>query len=489
MTFGRWPNQIALALLAWALASSVATACPFCTSTSQSLAEEIGSMDVVVIAQLTHLPPISDKPGEELAKATFEVSSVLKGAEHLAKGAKIETIFFGDSKLGSTFLIMAIEPKAPQWSTPLPISKRAEAYLSELTKLPKDSKSRLLFFQNYLEDADELLARDTYDEFAKASYAQVIELKDQMKHDQLVTWIKNPEVPASRRRLYLTMLGICGGEQDLPLLESLINSTDRKAKAGLDAIVGCYLTLKGEAGLPLIENLFLKNKKSDYAETYSTIMALRFHISEGGVIKRERLMGSLRLMLDRPELADLIIPDLAQGEDWSAMEQLFSLYKNADEKSSWVRIPVINYLRKCPLPKAKELLVECEKIDPVAMKRANTYFPTDAPPAVDPAKASLIAPRDFQNESGGQVKLAGFEQPASGISPTPNAEIAAAAPVGDSPLSSVNKGAAPAAAASKKIAPPPNLWLVLGVPWGIGLVLAAVQWSILRGSWGSVGRS
>ena len=64
-----------------------------------------------------------------------------------------------------------------------------------------------------------MLAQDAYDEFARAPYAEVHELKGHMVHDKLVEWIKSPDVNPSRRRLYLTMLGVCGGEHDLPMLE------------------------------------------------------------------------------------------------------------------------------------------------------------------------------------------------------------------------------------------------------------------------------
>ena len=80
-------------------------------------------------------------------------------------------------------------------------------------------------------------------------------------------------------------------------------------------------------------------------------------------------------MLDRPQLADLVIPDLARWEDWASMPRLVKLFKEADEKSSWVRVPVINYLRACPDPAAVEHIKELEKIDPAAVKRANTFFP------------------------------------------------------------------------------------------------------------------
>ena len=43
--------------------------------------------------------------------------------------------------------------------------------------------------------------------------------------------------------------------------------------------------------MPLVEELFLKNKKADYADTYAAIMAIRFHGTEGGVIDSKRLVS------------------------------------------------------------------------------------------------------------------------------------------------------------------------------------------------------
>jgi hypothetical protein len=90
------------------------------------------------------------------------------------------------------------------------------------------------------------------------------------------------------------------------------------------------------------------------------------------------LLEALRYILDRPQLADLVIPDLARWQDWSVMDKLVELFKNADDESSWVRVPVINYLRACPLPKAKEYLDELAKIDPDSIKKANNFFPLGA---------------------------------------------------------------------------------------------------------------
>lgn len=369
--------------------ASAAEACPFCSAQSQTLSEEIAAMDAAIIATLDSIPkmPKPGEAGDEVLKAKFRVAQVIKGEKLLAKRTTIETVFFGEPKIGKKFFITGVGPENIQWSTPLPLSDEAHKYITSLGSLPKDGPERLAFFQQFFENKDELLARDAYDEFAKTPYDVVQALKPKMPHGKLVDWIKDPNTATSRRRLYLTLLGVCGSSQDVPMLETMIKSEDRKQKAGLDALLACYLLLKGPDGLPLVEDLYIKNDKAEYADTYAAIMALRFHGNDVHVIDRKRVVASLRLMLDRANLADLVIPDLARWEDWTSMEKLVTLFKQADEKTSWVKVPVVNYLRVCPLPEAAERLKELEKLDPESVRRAKTFFPTPSTTAPAPVKS------------------------------------------------------------------------------------------------------
>ncbi|MFO0906579.1 MAG: hypothetical protein U0939_26485 [Pirellulales bacterium] len=389
---GHVTRRAAIVLLALAglLAGQLreAAACPFCSAQSQTLSEEIAAMDVAVIATLDSLPkpPKPGDAGDEVVKAKFRIVTAIKGEKLIAKKPVLETVYFGEAKPGKKFFITAVGPENLQWSTPLPLSDRGHDYILSLGKLPKAGPERLEFFQNYFEDKDDLLARDAYDEFAKAPYDVVIALKPKMQHDKLVGWIKDTNVSTSRRRLYLTLLGVCGSDKDVPMLEEMLKSEDRKQRAGLDALLACYLLLKGPSGLPLVDELYLKNAKAEYADTYAAIMALRFHGTDVTVIPKTRLVESLRLMLERPTLADLVIPDLARWEDWQSMDRLVTLFKEADEKTSWVKVPVINFLRVCPLPEAKARIKELEKLDPESVRRANTFFPTPSTPPA-PAKS------------------------------------------------------------------------------------------------------
>ncbi len=367
-----------LALVALLVTAGEVWACPFCVPVQQTFTEEMDVSDAVAIVELTYAPPVDTTGGDEkLERSQFKIVKVLKGEKHLTGDEPIELLYYGEGKLGDHFLMMGVDPPKLAWSSPTLLTERSEQYIHHLGSLPSEGAERLAFFQDYLEDKEEMLARDAYDEFARASYEAVINLKDQMNHAQLVSWIKDADIPASRRRLYLTMLGVCGDRNDADMLEGMLRGDDRKLRSGLDAMIACYLTLRKADGLALIEELYLKNKEAEYADTYSAIMALRFHGEETDVIPRERITQSMHHMLDRPELADLVIVDLARWEDWSVMGRLVELFKNADDKSSWVRVPVVRYLLACPKDEAKKHLEELEKIDEGAVRRAKTFFPFD----------------------------------------------------------------------------------------------------------------
>lgn len=469
---------LAIAAIACPWSLPDAAACPFCAAQSQTFSEEMASMDVVVLARLVELPPpLKPGAGNEVTKARFELARTLKGESLVGNRRQIESIYFGDGEKGQAFLIMGVDPPKLMWSTPLALTPRAEKYIMQLAKLPAEGADRLVFFQQFLEDKEELLARDAYDEFARAPYNIVVKLKDKMNHDQLLAWIQSDEIPASRRRLYLTMLGVCGTSSDLPALEAMLKSSDRKQKSGLDAMIACYLTLKGPDGMDLVEDLFLKNHKAEYADTYAAIMALRFHGTETTVVPQERILGGLRHMLDRPKLADLVIPDLARWEDWSVVERLVQLFKDADMESSWVRVPVINYLRACPLPKAKDYIDELEKIDPDAVKRANTFFPfTPATGSNDAGQRPIAASAQLVPvlvKAPAAATVTNLVPAITEKAPVASNELVFAAPRHDQPDAAVAGPSAPAS-------PSRFVWIV-GGPLIAGAVLTVVMLSILCG--------
>jgi hypothetical protein len=308
------------------------------------------------------------------------------------------------------------------------------------------------------------------------------------------------------------------------MLERFLTSGDRSQLSGLNSMIFCYLTLNGEAGLKLIEDTFLRSGwmwDPEYVHTYAAIMAIRtLGQQEDGKIPLPRLLASLRIMLERPDLADLVIPDLARWEDWASLPRLVRLFKDADKESSWVRVPIVNFLRACPLPEAKTQLAELNKIDPDAVRRASTFFPfapaTTAKPEETnkddkqspkkPDAAAGAAADDFgpsddpapslsetepvadgqTNEiaaAADRVEAAGPDQQDSVAAAAPQAEAArsasqesatAAIDSTDSPLQDADAAVPVRESEAKKIA------LYVGVPIAIGVFLFVVMWLILR---------
>jgi hypothetical protein len=337
--------------------------------------------DAVVVAELVELPPkpagadsaIPAGLSDPLVKSKFRILGVIKGADLLKKAKQIETVYFGESPVGSQFLITAVDPKNLAWSQPIPLTKHSRDYVDALMKLPEGGPQRLSFFENYLEDDEEMLKRDAYDEFAQASYADVKAFGPHVNYNQLIKWLNTPDIAPSHRRLYFTLLGVCGTEKDLPLFETLFESKDRKLKSGLDAMIGSYLAIKGPTGLSLVEKLFLKNQESEFTDTYAAIQAIRI-AQETRIIATDKASEAFHFMLDRPKMADLVIPDLARWQDWSVADRLVDLFVTADADSAWVRVPVLRYLQVCPTPEAKKQLTRLEMLDPTAAKQAQSFM-------------------------------------------------------------------------------------------------------------------
>lgn len=361
--------------------ASCGWACPLCESIgTQTLSEQIDEADVAAIVTLISIAAPKQShtaSGNNDPQARFRYDEFIKRSRSYNR-RYVQLSFLEEGQPGSSFLLTGVkrdDGDQLQWASPVPLTVRSRSYVERLCSLPKRGIQRLAYYQNFLEDEEGLLARDSHDEFARAPYADIKAFKDGINRQKLIAWIQSPNMPATRKRLYLMMLSVCGTESEIPMLEQLLRQKNRKSKAGFDSVIACYLTLTGPSGLKLVDELFLHNTNAAYIDTYATIMALRFHAVETDAIPRERILASLRLVLNRPQMADLVIPDLARWEDWTAMDRLVETFKNVDTTSSWSRIPIINYLRACPLPEAKMHLKELKQIAPEAFEQADALFP------------------------------------------------------------------------------------------------------------------
>jgi hypothetical protein len=528
-----------LAASAIGLAAGIAAACPFCSVETQTLSEETRGADAVVLAKLLKEAPASANAADpNSGTATFQIIEVLHGQESLKGTKEIGVVFFGDTSREKTYLVNGIGKDKIDWTTPLPLSAAAVEYVKRLPTVPQNGADRLAFFQDYLEHADPLLAQDSYDEFARAPYAELRDLKPRMKHDRVVKWVQDPEVSPSRRRLYLTMLGICGSKADVPMLESMIASDfetmkpaieqmsrtalimggplglpvwidavqqeERRKKLGLDALVACYLILRGPDGLELVENRFLKNPHAEYTHIYSTIMALRFHGDENtGILPKERLLGSMRLLLNNADFADQVILDLSRWEDWSVLDRVVEMFKTSDSKG-YVRQPVVSYLTVASEQpgevgtRAKAAMAELEKLDPETVKtakslmafgalgRARGMATSTAKPQAEKTSAAVNDPKQGFAASAADDKVDAKQIPEpAGYGLTAADEKAGGkAVVNAKPNRPPAESGVPVGATQQPslpvVAAHANPLLIAGVPLAAAVLLMGVYWMILR---------
>jgi hypothetical protein len=471
-------------MLATVAVASSARACPFCSAVSLTFAQEIAQSQAAVIAKLIEPPPASalaptaDGP---LPKGKFEVVEILKGGDLVADAGltggdakPIETIMLEEKPVGTMFLLMGVEPPNLVWSSPIRVGDRAVAYLRRLQGLPEKGPERLAFFQEHLEDEDETLARDAYDEFAVAPYADVKGLKEKMDSAKLLSWIENPKVQANRRRLYATMLGVCGSDADAARIGRILSGEglapeQLEARSGLDALIACYVALEGPEALDLVDRLFLERQGREvpFTETYAAVMALRFLGEESDLVPRDRVLASLRLLLEEPKLADLVIADLARWQDWSVIDRLVTLFKEAKADNIFVREPIVNYLRACPLAEAADAVAELEQIDPEAVRRAATL----AGIAGLVASGSTAPAADPDDNSGRETDM-----PADAAAPGASTTIAVAPVLADDEATDAVPGhdpaASPAATPTTPAVPPRPWWK--WVVWGAVVTVIAL---------------
>lgn len=350
--------------------------CPFCTALKPTLAEEMDATDAVVFAKVIGPGQLSDDGFDR--KLRMQVSRILKGKSFVVEADEFETIAPSTLEAGQECLVMGVLTDRMMWSTPMKLTDRSREYILAVQTLPAEGAERVRFFLNYLEDSESFLAFDAYDEFARAPYDAVKDIKADMDRDKLIKWVQDSEVSINRKRLYFTLIGVCGLPEDLPLLERLITSPEKRDRAALDSLIACYLTLAGADGVKLIEDRFLRDPTAEYVDTYAAVAALRFHGTESDVIPVPRIVEAVRLLLDRPEVADLVIADLARWKDWTVTDRLVEMFKNANEKTQWVRVPIVHFLRVHPDPKAKAKIEELRAVDSQSVRRALAFFELEA---------------------------------------------------------------------------------------------------------------
>lgn len=360
--------------------------CSICSSISPTICDEISAAQLVIIARYESTPEVGDDVEDgDAYKSSFQIEKILKGAGLIGTTQNAKMLFFpGDNvQRGDRYLVHGnlIEnddgsQMIIQWTTPIAISSDAIAYLEKMLAFSPQGVERLICAKDYLTSSEKMLRRDAFDEFGKAPFETLLRLRPYLNADQVMSRIENPETPAKMRKLYYTLLCVCGRPEDIPKLKLKIQEAKSQQIDSLPAMIACYLSLAGAEGLPLIEETFLQREEIDQTKfAGAAITALRFHGQEANVIDRELITACFRRMLQRPQLGARVLSDLARWEDWSVVDRTTEIFIDAEGDSLWVREPAVRYLMACPLPEAKTELERLESVDPAAVANGRRFAP------------------------------------------------------------------------------------------------------------------
>jgi hypothetical protein len=242
---------------------------------------------------------------------------------------------------------------------------------------------------NYLEFPDQMVANDAYAEFANAPYKDIAPLAEKMPRERIRRWVASEETTPTRLGLYGLFLGLCGKEEDAALMKQKIVAPTEDFRLGIDGVMSGYLLLTGADGLDVLDEAKLKNEKVPFSETYAAMQALRFMWTYGdGRIEKSRLRQSMRTLLDRPELSDLVIADLARWQDWSVQDRLMEVYGAEEYDIPSIKRAIVRYMLVAsktksedggdtPPPhavKATKHLETLRKLDEKTVRQAERFF-------------------------------------------------------------------------------------------------------------------
>ncbi|MDZ4684434.1 MAG: hypothetical protein SH850_05040 [Planctomycetaceae bacterium] len=368
--------------------TAVSLACPFCSAPSLTLTEQLTQSDAAVLAAWSGGTPAK---GQEGGSTEYEVVEVVQqpAGGKLAKGAKVSLVRYRAGKQGDQFLLLGTKGGAViDWGSPMEVTPTSFAYMKNAPKPEVPTQQRLKYFAQYLEHADQMVATDAYGEFANAAYGDITPVAKEMPREKLRQWIVDPQVSPSRLGLYGLLLGLCGTSEDIPVLEKKILDTGEEFRLGVDGIMGGYLLLTGDDGLAMLDEKKLVNKQAPFSETYAAMQALRFMWQYGdGRISPERLRQSMRLLLDRPELADLVIADLARWKDWSVQDRMMAMYGQEEYDIPSIKRAVVRFMlastKDIPegsaeppahIIRGQKALAELEAKDPKTVSEAKRFF-------------------------------------------------------------------------------------------------------------------
>ncbi|WP_010588539.1 hypothetical protein [Schlesneria paludicola] len=338
---------------------SVVYACPYCPPTDETLSEKLAAASDACVVKY-----VETKRGQELSQeeTTFLVATALRTGQSIKKGDKVVVPFGVTADAGDLFLIMGQKVGGErEWSLPVRVDELGtEVEYVKKAPAPESlpAPERLKYFLKYINSKNSLISNDAFGEFARAKFEDVAELAPSISRQDVRKWIEDPDPSQDPRRAFYSMLlGLCGNEEDADYMERKILAPidPGKNRFWIDGMMGGYLMLRGERGLKLLLDKKLDSLPADISESdprTEDVNALRVTLVFLWDYRRtqfpeETLRSAMRRCLKRPELAELVVIDLARWKDWDSLDTLISGYGQDPWESRAAKEKIVAFALSC----------------------------------------------------------------------------------------------------------------------------------------------
>ena len=231
--------------------------------------------------------------------------------------------------------------------------ERADWARRLLTMSGTDWPKRLEAFAPDLESTEPLVAQTAYEEISIAPYAAMRGIATHLNATRLSAWLNQPAL-AARRPLYALLLGMSGTPAHAIVLKQHISSMGRSTPMNeLSAYLAAYLELRGAAGVPWLERIFLRDAQCPDGKVQAALQALRIHADDGTRLSQERVVRAYALFIEHnPGRAGFVASDLNKWERWEFTDVFVELLKSKSSQIFSSRYAMVFYLMRSPLPQA-----------------------------------------------------------------------------------------------------------------------------------------
>lgn len=338
----------AIATLGLLSSTSIAWSCDFCGAPGMTLGEQVSQSDVVVLVQW-HGGTRGSASAGSLGTTLYKVVTVAQdGTGKLAAGTVIAVDRYRSGQGGDLTLLLGNDTDGRiEWVGSLPVTKASFQYITEAPRRELPTEVRLAYFVRFLEFPEEMVAADAFGEFANAPTVDVAKISGLIPREKVRQWLMEKSVTQTRIGLYGLLLGLAGNPDDAEFLKQIIARPVQanEFRLGIDGTMAGYLLLAQSEGLKFLCETKLADTSAPMSEIFAALQALRFMWSAGGErIPRGEMQAAMRLLLARPNLADLVIIDLARWQDWTAIPQLMELYDNPEYNVPQIKKAIVRFL-------------------------------------------------------------------------------------------------------------------------------------------------